>query len=168
MKANEYEQVEFIKKYLRDGLKRAPILVKFRKRWGKCSENTFDRRLAIAEKQLQAEIAKIQETAIDSIKEQANDLISVIMPVIERQAILSEIARGRRTVQQVIVTKFGVETIDQFPSHTDIKNAISELNKMDGGYSPVKVDHNVIGITAIEVLHTEAIPIDHANEGASK
>ena len=57
--------------------------------------------------------------------------------------ILSDIARGELLVSKPFFTKDGA--IDAFvqPDHTDRKNAISELNKMDGSYAPKKIETEI-------------------------
>ncbi len=64
-----------------------------------------------------------------------------IMSVIERQHILSQIARGEIKLKKPIVLKGKVEYIEVTPDWTDRRNAIVELNKMDGACLPAKENH---------------------------
>jgi hypothetical protein len=74
---------------------------------------------------------------------------SEIMGKSERMKILTAIARGEKKVPQVIVVNGSLDVVESTPNYSDIRAAISELNKMDGSYAPSKVDHAVNGIKQI-------------------
>lgn len=57
-----------------------------------------------------------------------------VLTKLQRQKILSDIAIGKVTHIKQVATKFGVETIEVWPTWSDRKSAIQELNKMDGAY----------------------------------
>ena len=140
MKPSEQSQVNFIADFLRKGESRNVILAKFGKKWQGTSTRTFDRRLRQAEADVAAEQARIKEQAEQEVAKEADALKSKILTSLERQAILSQIATGELAVEKLLVTKDGIKKAMCKPDHSDIKNAISELNKMDGSYSPTKAD----------------------------
>ena len=130
--------IDFIVDCLRQGEKRKTILSKFGKKWANISRTTFDRRLKLAEDSLRAEQQRIRGIAEDGAIKESEILKSKILSYQERQRILSDIARGEMEVEKLIVTKDGIKKAKCKPDHTDIKNAISELNKMGGDYAPIK------------------------------
>ena len=131
--------VEFIKSCLRKGEQRGDILAKFVKKWQNVSIRTFDRRLKEAENDMQTEISAINDKAYKNIEKIADELSCQILSTLERQVILSKIARGEIMLTKPMVVDKAVELIPVVPDWMDRKNAISELNKMDGSYVPVKI-----------------------------
>ena len=140
MKPSEHPQIDFIVDCLRKGEQRKTILAKFGKKWQSASERTFDRRLKAAEIKLQGEQQRIKDLAEQSIAKDADALKSKILTAMQRQEILTQIALGEYEVEKLIVTKDGIKKAKAKPDHTDIRNAIAELNKMDGSYTPIKHD----------------------------
>ncbi len=63
-----------------------------------------------------------------------------ILSRLERQIILTDIARGNVTHTKEVATKFGVETLTVYPTWSDRKAAIQELNKMDSAYMPAETE----------------------------
>lgn len=131
--------VEFIKNLLRKGGKRVDIVAKFGKRWQKVSIRTFDRRLKEAEELLKAEHAHIQFKAEQKVVKAIELLEMDIMGVVERKNILTQIARGEIPLSKPLVIDKEIRYLDVVPDYTDRKNAIAELNKMDGAYQPTKI-----------------------------
>ena len=84
-------------------------------------------------------------TAIDKAHENSvlNGTLEGILTKAERMKILSDIARGELLVSKPFFTKDGAIDAYVQPDHTDRKNAISELNKMDGSYAPKKIDAEI-------------------------
>ena len=130
--------IEFIKSCLRKGEKRGDILAKFGKKWQSVSIRTFDRRLEDAEDAMRAEISAINDKANKSIEKKAEELSSEILSNLERQVILSKIARGEIMLTKPMVVDKVVELVPVVPDWMDRKSAIAELNKMDGAYAPIK------------------------------
>lgn len=58
----------------------------------------------------------------------------------ERMEILSEIARGEMEMTKYIVCDGVIQEREIDPMWKDRKDAIAELNRMDGSYSPIKTD----------------------------
>lgn len=58
----------------------------------------------------------------------------------ERMEILTQIMRGQIPLKKPMVCDGVIEEIDVVPDWMDRKNAIAELNKMTGDYSPIKTD----------------------------
>ncbi len=79
----------------------------------------------------------VEEAQKDKVAEiaQMNILTSA-----QRMEILSNIAQGKLKVKKPFVIGGKVLEYPSEPDHTDIKNAIAELNKMQGDYAPTKQD----------------------------
>lgn len=137
-KSQNSTHVEFIKNLLRKGGKRVDILAKFGKKWQNVSTRTFDRRLKEAEALFQAEQASIQAQAEQDVAKTIEVRKIEIMSAIERKEILTQIARGEIPLKKALVIDKNIEFIEVVPDYTDRKNAIAELNKMDGSYAPTK------------------------------
>lgn len=138
MKPSEQAQVNFIADCLRKGEQRKVILGKFGKKWVNVSRTTFDRRLRQAEADVAAEQLAIKVKAEEQVVKEADVLKSKILTALERQAILSEMAKGELETELLLVTKDGIKKAKQKPTHAERRAAIAELNKMDGSYSPTK------------------------------
>lgn len=142
-------QIDFIKSCLRKGEARKKILAKFVKKWQSASVRTFDRRLEVAEKAIRGELDAINSKALDQVEEKAKELSKEILTSLERQVILSQIARGEIRLKKPMIVAGGsglgssVEHVDVDPDWTDRKNAIAELNKMDGAYAPSKLEGTI-------------------------
>lgn len=80
---------------------------------------------------------KATQKAIDKVK------ADEVMGVAERMSILSKIARGEIPLKKPMVCDGVIEEIEVVPDWMDRKNAIAELNKMDGSYQPTKIDATV-------------------------
>lgn len=140
VKPNEKVQVEFILDCLRKGEQRKFILGKFGKKWGSASKNTFDRRLSIAKKQLAIEQERINDKTEQNIQTAISERTVKILTSIERQEILSQIAKGEIPLSKPVGTGKDLQMIEFVPDWMDRRNAIAELNKMDGDYAPAKTE----------------------------
>lgn len=134
------KQIDFIKSCLRKGEVRKSILAKFVKKWQNASVRTFDRRLKDAESDMQTEISAINEKAYKSIEKVADEIAAQILSNFQRKVILSQIARGEIMLTKHMVVDKIIESVPVVPDWMDRKNAIAELNKMDGSYAPIKND----------------------------
>src|ERR1035437_1991786 len=123
MNPNEVAPVEFIKSHLRSGKKRQEILSLFVKKWQNSNSRTFDRRLSVAKKQMQVELKTIETKTNESIIKEIESRKSKIMTSLDRQELLSQIAKD--TNPKVMAS--------------DKIRAIAELNKMGGDYAAQKV-----------------------------
>lgn len=54
-----------------------------------------------------------------------------ILDIIERKILLSEIARGEKTIQQGRITKYGIEYVNVEPTFNERISAINVLNALD-------------------------------------
>lgn len=140
MKPTHEIQVEFIKDCLRAGLKRNGILSKFANRWQDISTRTFDRRLKDAETSMQTELKAIATRTEESICKEVEARTAKILTSIERQEILTQIALGQIKLKKLIVCDGVIEEREVVSDWADRKNAIAELNRMDGSYAPVTAD----------------------------
>ena len=145
MKPSEQAQVNFIADCLRKGEQRKDILAKFVKKWQKAGTRTFDRRLKVAQAAVQEEQKRIRATAEDNVAKEADALKSKILTSFERQAILSEMAKGELETEVLLVTKDGIKKAKAKPTHAERRAAIAELNKMGGDYAAEKMEHKVSG-----------------------
>ena len=84
-----------------------------------------------AEKRHQPYLKKIQEVENQTIEKVVSEIVKAnIMSKIERQQLLSDIARGEKMVWKEAVSKDGVVQLQSY----DPTKAIDLLNKMDGSY----------------------------------
>ena len=152
MKPSETAQINFIADCLRKGEQRKEILGKFGKKWEKVSRTTFDRRLRQAEAHVASEQQRIKEQAEQEVVKEADALKSKILTSLERQAILSDMAKGELETEVLLVTKDGIKKAKAKPTHAERRAAIAELNKMSGDYAPAKsiVTVTKVGLDAIE------------------
>lgn len=67
-----------------------------------------------------------------------------IVDTVERKIILSEIARGTRTIEQARITKYGIEYINVEPTFNERIAAINALNALDAIDSGGEVDRVII------------------------
>jgi hypothetical protein len=88
----------------------------------------------------------VEEAQKDKVAEiaQMNILTSA-----QRMEILSNIAQGKLKVKKPFVIGGKVLEYPSEPDHTDIKNAIAELNKMQGDYAPTKINQENTGIIRV-------------------
>lgn len=91
------------------------------------------------------ELQKVTEQLIKKAQKKAIDKTvgADIMDKAERMSILTQIGRGQIKLKKLIVVDKIVEEWDVVPDYMDRKNAIAELNKMDGSYSADKIEHSV-------------------------
>ena len=143
MKPSETAQINFIADCLRKGEQRKEILGKFGKKWEKVSRTTFDRRLRQAEAHVASEQQRIKDQAEQDVVKEADALKSKILTSLERQAILSDMAKGELETEVLLVTKDGIKKAKAKPTHAERRAAIAELNKMDGDYAPTKQEVNI-------------------------
>lgn len=132
-------QLDFILNLLRKGGKRNDVLSKFGKKWQNVSTRTFDRRLKEAESMLLEENKRIKDKTEQHIAEVVEARKSEIMDALERKIILTQIARGEIPLKKPMIVDKDIREIDVVPDWMDRKNAINELNRMDGSHAPDKV-----------------------------
>lgn len=104
------------------------------------TRSTFIRRWKIANQQHTEaqQLIKAAKTEVDiqnGIKEREGQIADVV----ERKEILSKIARGEIPLTKPMVVDGMVELVPVVPDWMDRKNAIAELNKMEGDYAPTKI-----------------------------
>lgn len=89
-----------------------------------------------------SELTSINRRITEAANEKAiSKVINIeIASVAERKGILTKIARGEIPLTKPMVCNGKIELVDVVPDYMDRKNAIAELNKMDGDYAPSKLD----------------------------
>lgn len=133
--------ITFITDHLKRGIvERNKVLSKFVKKW-QVSDRTFDRNWKKAlsaftdyQKRLQKEK---DEISIEAEKEAFRE---GVLDKTERMQILSQIARGEIPLTKPMVVDKMIQEVDVVPDWMDRRNAIAELNKMDGSYAPAKFE----------------------------
>jgi hypothetical protein len=154
----QVEQVEFIKQKISEGMERRFILVKFQEKFPHTHISAFDRRMHAAKKQMLALQKKIQEASASTIMDKIEQMGADIMDAIERQSLLSKIARGeiiipvKKPVWNIETKKWETITLNKVPSANERTNAVAELNKMGGDYAPERkpLHGNKLGTDALE------------------
>lgn len=130
--------IDFVVSRLKVGEHRATILSKFGKKW-QINVRTFDRILKAGKEQLSKEQAVIKEeiakvdkaAAIKTRKRQIADAD-------ERKEVLTKIIRGQIKLKKPMAVGSKLKMITVAPDWQDRKNAIAELNKMEGDYAATK------------------------------
>jgi predicted nucleotide-binding protein (sugar kinase/HSP70/actin superfamily) len=129
-------QIQFVLSLVRNGAKWKDIREQFDKKWQNVSDRTFARRIAAAYKLFTEEQQLIQKETEELLKKEAEKKKQQILSVLERKELLSKIAKGLSDKEKGII----ITTADRI-------NAIKELNKMEGGYEPSKIELTQTPIT---------------------
>jgi hypothetical protein len=138
-KPNKQQIIDVIVKGIALGKERGVMLSTIVKKW-QLSARTFDRYWKVANEQHSTKQAKLKnqleeverQAAVDALKKE-------ILSVEERKIILSKIATGTLRLKRWWIGKDYEISKDVVPDYMDRKNAIAELNKMEGSYAPSKV-----------------------------
>lgn len=138
-KASKLVQIDYIVSCIENGEQRGEILVKAGKKWG-ISKSAFDRLLKIAKERHAAKQRALKDK-LDAIDTAAaiEARKKAIMTSEERKELLTKIAKGELRIKKPFVIGGKIVEYMSAPDATDRKNAIAELNKMDGSYAPAKV-----------------------------
>lgn len=143
-KIDKQTAIKSILSDLKKGIDKPDIMRKIAPKCGK-SKSTQDRWFAEAEKQYlenQNRLRPIKEKAEEeAVYEATKEAIKTgILSKLERQKILSDIAKGDIPLSKYIVCDGIIHEREIIPNWADRKAAIAELNKMDGEYAPIKTD----------------------------
>lgn len=139
-KPNTQIIIDAIVKEIEKGNDRAKILATIGNNW-QISVRTFDRYLKTAQEQLKERQTKGKEAADRVyIKAHEDSAIEAVMSAQERKEVLTRIARGEIMLVKHIVADSIIEEREILPDWMDRKNAIAELNKMDGSYAVQKIE----------------------------
>jgi hypothetical protein len=131
--------IDFIEDMLRKGKERAEILAKIVQKWP-MSDRTFGRYLKQAKGSHTEALQSLKEEKDRVMADAAIDELKMdIMTAQERKVVLSQIARGQIPLTKPMVVDGMVEMVPVVPDWMDRRNAIAELNKMEGDYAPTKV-----------------------------
>lgn len=136
-KPNKQVQIDFIIACLKLGQDRGKILTKVVKKW-QMSDRSFDRLLKQAKSEysaLQRKLKKAKDQLdLDNGIKQHKKLIA---DANERKEILTKILRGQIPLGKPMVVDGVIQTVVVVPDWMDRKNAIAELNKMEGEYPEI-------------------------------
>jgi hypothetical protein len=147
-KPNKQIIIDFIISCLKKGDERADILLKVGKKWQsqKKSNSSIDRLIKIAKEQHAIARQSIQKELAEADKAlELEARKAAILSPIERKELLTRIAKGEIEVPTTEAkwdrskNEFVMIPFIELASHQARINAIAELNKMEGDYSPVKV-----------------------------
>lgn len=138
-KSNKQVLVDFIVELLEKGDETENICAVFCTKFH-LTDRTFYNHLKIAQQQhadkqavLKKELAAVdKQAAIEARKKH-------IMTSQERKMILTKIAEGKLKLKKWWIGKDYEISKTVVPDYMDRKNAISELNRMDGSYAPMKL-----------------------------
>lgn len=97
---------------------------KLAKKYAKEIELAKKKNKAIADKANKKTLAKVAQLTI--------------LSVAQRKDILAKIALGKIPLTKPMVCDGEIKLVPVVPDWNDRKNAIAELNKMDGSYAPIK------------------------------
>lgn len=75
--------------------------------------------------------------------------------IAERKRVLTQIVRGEIPLKKAMVVNGAIELIEVVPDWMDRRNAIAELNKMDGDYAPIKQDTKITSNAPIIINWSE-------------
>lgn len=110
------------------------------KKW-QVTERTFERYWKEAQERfflaLENEQKAIEEVRLQASKDRA---LKRILSKDERMEILTQIAKGEIPLVKHIVCDGIIQEREVVPSWKDRRDAVAELNKMEGDYAPIKKD----------------------------
>jgi hypothetical protein len=113
------KQLEFIRTFLKNGESEMRIFEKFRLKWPNTSQDYFNGLLTSVRPGM------TDKTPLEGVLSRD-----------ERKLLLSQIARGEIAMVKTAFIDKVAQKVECYPDYTDRKNAISELNKMDGLCNP--------------------------------
>lgn len=131
------QMLEEMKTFLKNGTPYADILSPMCLKYD-FTKRTFDVYWRTAKERLaeerQKQIKVREKLEAEAIKRD-------IMKVDERKEILTLLIRGKRLVKKPFIMGGRLKLIEIPPDYTEIRSMISELNKMEGDYAPIKTDN---------------------------
>lgn len=132
--------IDAIIKQIRVGKERGKVLAKIGKEW-QLSDRTFDRLWKTANEQHRELQDKAREAADKAyIEAMAEAAKQAVMSEQERKEVLTKIGRGLIPLTKPMIVDGILEMVPVVPDWMDRKNAIAELNKMDGSYAATQID----------------------------
>jgi hypothetical protein len=153
--------IDAIIKGIEQGKDRGKLLATIAKKW-QISNRTFDRHWKVAniqhaerQSRIKEKLAKVDEDAAIEARKKA------IMTSDERKELLTSIANGTLRIKKPFVIAGKIMEYPAEPDHTDRKNAIAELNKMEGDYAPTKIKATVTSSVPILSLDPLADATDN-------
>lgn len=160
MKPNKQTYIDFILIELEKGIGYNDCLVLIGSKW-KLPPTTYSRYWKTANEQhrIKQELIKKELTVI-SIDAEKERLKKAILSRDERMEILTKIAKGEIPLTKPIVCDGIIQKVIVVPNWMDRKNAISELNKMDGSYSPTKTEVDLKGEIKTNQLDLSKLSIE--------
>jgi hypothetical protein len=122
------------------GITRAEALAMNGEKW-QLPTRTFDRQWKEASRRYLAANEREQKAKEVVRVQMAQELVKkAILSKHERMEILTQIARGEIPLTKHIVADGMIQEREVVPSWKDRRDAVAELNKMEGDYAPIKKD----------------------------
>lgn len=147
---SKQRQIEIIADELLNGTPRAVMLERYGNDWN-LKKASIDNIIAAAKEYNTARLGEINATKEAELNEKGKELANGILTALERQKMLSDIAKGDVSYQKEIMTREGPQTVTELPSFKDRVAAIKTLNEMDGSNAPIKSETKVEGIIWNEI-----------------
>lgn len=144
-KLSKPKGIELIIVELEKGTTKVSIMANFSEKW-QTPQDTFNKWYIIAinlYKNNQESINK--QLACIELEQKKESLKKAILSRDERMEILTSIAKGEIPLTKPMVCDGVIQEVLVVPNWMDRKNAISELNKMDGSYAPTKSEVDLKG-----------------------
>ena len=101
-----------------------------------------------------------KELASVELEQKKESLKKAILSRDERMEILTKIAKGEIPLTKPMVCDGVIQHVLVVPNWMDRKNAISELNKMDGSYAPTKSEVDLTGEIKTTQLDLSGLSIE--------
>jgi len=134
---SKQRQIEIIADELLNGTPRAVILEKYGNDWN-LKKSSIDSIIAEAKEHNKARMNEINAAKEAELGEKGKELAEGILTALERQRMLSDIARGEVSYQKEVMTREGAQVVTTYPDFKDRVAAIKTLNEMDGSNAPIK------------------------------
>jgi hypothetical protein len=132
-------QIEQVADELLKGTPPAMILEKFGQMWN-LKKSAINALIASAKELNIGRMSEINAAKEAELGEKGKELAEGILTALERQRMLSDIARGEVSYQKEVMTREGAQVVTTYPDFKDRVAAIKTLNEMDGANAPVKTD----------------------------
>lgn len=130
---------DFIADFLRIGYRPSVIFKKFSEKFPKIKRHTFNNRLNAAKKLVNSENELIRKTSEKRLTLEVEKNQNKIISSVDRQIFLTNIINGNPIEVKQLLPNGKIAQGTIIPSLQDRLKALSELNKMDGSYSAVKI-----------------------------
>lgn len=134
---SKQQQIEIVADELLKGSPRHLLLERYGKEWN-LKKTAIDAIIAAAKEHNTTRLGEINAVKEAELNEKGKELASGILTALERQKMLSDIAKGEVTYEKQVITREGIQVVLTKPDYKDRVAAIKTLNEMDGANAPIK------------------------------